>query len=129
MATAKKGFGLPCPPPEDDDMGYIDMRTKSPEKPRRNHNRFYFIPQVVLNQKENILSFKVRLHHQLQSKVTEKVCHKWVGKLVNEMDELSEKIFPLNISVDDLNIIANKEFSFLSDSDSYDLSYEIVMVL
>ena len=52
-----------------------------------------------------------------------------MGKLVDEMDELSEKIFPLNISVDDLNIIANKEFSFLSDSDSYDLSYEIVMVL
>ena len=33
MATAKKGFGLPCPPPEDDDMGYIDMRTKSQAKP------------------------------------------------------------------------------------------------
>ena len=29
MATAKKGFGLPCPPPEDDNMGYIDMRSKS----------------------------------------------------------------------------------------------------
>ena len=95
MATAKKEcFGLPCPPPEDDDMGYIDTRTKSRAKPCRKHNRFYFIPQVVLNQKENGLSYKTRLHHQLQSKVTEKVCHKWVGKLVNEMDELSEKIFP-----------------------------------
>ena len=29
MATAKKGFGLPCPPPEDDNMGYIDIRSKS----------------------------------------------------------------------------------------------------
>ena len=35
MATAKKGFGLPCPPPTDDDMGYIDMRTKSRAKPRK----------------------------------------------------------------------------------------------
>ena len=33
MATAKEGFGLLCPPPEDDDMGYIDMRTKSQAKP------------------------------------------------------------------------------------------------
>ena len=57
-------------------MRYIDMRTKSQAKPRQNHNRFYFIPQVVLNQKENILSYKVRLHHQLQSKVTKKVRHK-----------------------------------------------------
>ena len=30
MATAKEGFGLLCPPPEDDDMGYIDMRTTVP---------------------------------------------------------------------------------------------------
>ena len=101
MATAKKGFGLPCPPPEDDDMGYNDMRTKSQEKPCRNHNRFYFIPQVVLKQKENSLSYKVRLSHQLQSKATKKVYHKWVGKLVDKMDELSEKNIFLKISADD----------------------------
>ena len=41
------------------------------------------------------------------------------------MDELSEKIISLNVSADDLNIFANEEFSFLSDSDSYDLNYDI----
>jgi len=125
MATAKKGFGLPCPPPEDDDMGFIDMRTKSRAKPRRNQNRFYFIPQVVLNQKENGLSYKKRLHHQLQSKATGKVYHKRIGKLVDEMDELSEQINSLNVSADDLDVSADEDFPFLSESDSYDLNYDI----
>jgi len=125
MATAKKGFGLPCPPPEDDDMGFIDMRTKSRAKPRRNQNRFYFIPQVVLNQKENGLSYKTRLHHQLQSKATGKVYHKRIGKLVDEMDELSEQIISLNVSADDRDVSADEEFPFLSDSDSYDLYDDI----
>ena len=94
MATAKKGFGLPCPPPKDDDMGYIDMRTKSRAKPHQNHNRFYFIPQLALIQKENSLSFKARLHHQLQSKATKKVYHKWVGKLQVRWISFLKKLSP-----------------------------------
>ena len=41
------------------------------------------------------------------------------------MDELSEKIISLNVSADDLDVSADEEFSFLSDSDSYDLYEDI----
>ena len=41
------------------------------------------------------------------------------------MDELSEQINSLNVSADDLDVSADEDFPFLSESDSYDLNYDI----
>ena len=63
-----------------------------------------------MNQKENSLSYNVRLHHQLQSKAAKKVYHKWEEKLVDKIDELPEKRLSLNVSADDNIQYQNSSF-------------------
>ena len=110
MATAKKWYGVLCQQPEDDDMEYIDMRTKFRAKLCWNHNRFYFVPQVVMNQKENSLSYNVRLHHQLQSKAAKKGLPQMGGKISRQNWWASWKCLSLNVSADDNIQYQNSSF-------------------
>jgi len=106
-------FCLPCPPPEEDDLGTVVKKKKPRSKTYENLNSFWWVPQHVLKMKENGRFLETRLRPQLESRG--KVFHTRMGKLLDElgiMDALCEDIDEVDLS----SAEEGNEFEFLSDS-------------
>jgi len=106
-------FCLPCPPPEEDDLGTVVKKKKPRSKTYENLNSFWWVPQHVLKMKENGRFLETRLRPQLESRG--KVFHTRMGKLLDElgiMDALCEDIEEIDLS----SAEEENEFDFLSDS-------------